>query len=532
VSSDQAAMPASASGSGLRIGLESALPASITVGQATAVFCAGTCWHPHEEVTSLDVAVDGLRHRATAVRMPRPDVLAALHPAPDLRGGPDGRRDVASADDPEGRSYRSGFWLTVPIPARPHPGSIELSAVVRLTGGRVLAAPLGTIDVVHGPPAPPCPDVPACRGSGLIAVCMATFEPDEALFRAQLESLRAQSDTRWICLISDDCSGPEHYDRIREVIRGDPRFVVSRSPVRLGFYRNFERALGMVPLEAELVALCDQDDRWHADKLEVLRRALGTAQLVYSDQRLVTPDGRILRETLWRGRRNNHRNLASMLIANSITGAASLMPRETVELALPFPEVPGLQFHDHWIGVLALAAGDVAYVDRPLYDYVQHRGAVLGRAGDGPENHRRRRGCAQWPRPRIPRGTFERWRKRYFFGYLAREIQAQTALARCDGRLTASKRRALTRYVDSQRSLTGLAWLALRGPLRDLAGFNETLGTELELAQGVLWRRLVVLRAGRARWPRKRFDAGYPQPMSYEDMGFEQRRLRRWRAAI
>jgi len=43
---------------------------------------------------------------------------------------------------------------------------------------------------------------------------MATFEPDPALFRAQVESLCAQTDDRWICVISDDASGDEHFARI------------------------------------------------------------------------------------------------------------------------------------------------------------------------------------------------------------------------------------------------------------------------------------------------------------------------------
>ena len=56
------------------------------------------------------------------------------------------------------------------------------------------------------------------------------------------------------------------------------------------------------------------------------------------------------------------------------------MRREVVERALPFPEVPGEQYHDHWLGLVAMTLGDVAYVDRPLYDYVQHGGAALGHA--------------------------------------------------------------------------------------------------------------------------------------------------------
>src|SRR5205085_12316687 len=143
-------------------------------------------------------------------------------------------------------------------------------------------APLARVEVVAPDPAPRS----QVSSSDLIAVCMATFDPDPDLFRTQIDSLRAQTCERWTCVISDDGSSPERFALIADTVGGDPRFVVSRSPRRQKFYRNFERALRMAPAEAELLALCDQDDRWYPDKLEVLREALGSALLVYSDQRL------------------------------------------------------------------------------------------------------------------------------------------------------------------------------------------------------------------------------------------------------
>jgi Glycosyl transferase family 2 len=490
----------------LAVNLERPLPSSLPVGRATAVFCIGSCVHAGEQIEDLAVVVDGVRHRATAFGMPRPDLCPAFRVHPD---------------DPR---YRSGFWATIPIEARDRPTTVELEAAVRLTGGAELVAPLGRIKVVKPEPPPPLEALPQRPATGLIAICMATFEPDAKLFAAQVESLRKQTDDRWVCLISDDSSSPEHFERIEAIVGADRRFAVSRSQRRLGFYRNFERALRMVPAEADLVALCDQDDRWHPEKLQVLRGALGGAGLVYSDQRLVDADGRVLRETLWKGRRNNHTNLASMLIANTITGAATLFRRELAELALPFPDTPGFQFHDHWLGVVALAAGDVAYVNRPLYDYVQHAGAVFGDVSQGRGSSKRAR--FRLRRPSV-QAFVDRWRAAYFYGYLSREAQAQTLLVRCPERLTPPKCRALRRFVASARSPAAFAWLASR-PLRGLARRNETLGSEAELASGVVWRWLTALSTERGRTPgRWIYDAGFPPPGS-----FRQRRLRRWRARL
>lgn len=483
----------------LVVRLDTRLPASLPVGRGTAVFCLGACFHRHEPLSALELLVDGEPHRPAAWRMPRLDLFQVLPP------------DLA-------RCYRSGFWATLPIQAREVPGTIELDVAARLASGARLVAPLGRIDVVEAPEPPSYPGLPMPSGAGLIAVCMATFDPDMELFRAQIESLRAQTDTRWICLISDDCSATEGFDEISATVAGDARFVVSRSLGRLGYYRNFERALRMVPPEAELVALCDHDDRWYPEKLEVLRDALGGSQLVYSDQRLVDREGRVLRDTLWKGRRNNHTNLASLLIANTITGAATLFRREVAELALPFPEAPGWQFHDHWIGLVALASGDVAYVDRPLYDYVQHGGAVVGQAAAADDTGKA-----------TGRGSTRGWRAAYFYGYLVREVLAQALLARSSAVLSGPKRRALKRFTSADRTLLGLSWLAAR-PLRRLVGLNDTLGTEGELAHGILWRHLVRLRTGRRETPgRSPYDASCP-PLHAGTLG--QDRLARWRSTV
>jgi glycosyltransferase involved in cell wall biosynthesis len=466
----------------LEIGLDRALPATLPTGSSTAILCAGACCHPEEEIQELWIVIDGVRHPPAAQRMPR--------------------------------AGRSGFWGIVPVRAPDRPGAIEVGVAARLADGRTEEARVGTIAVVERPePLAVAASPEAARP--LIAICMTTFDPDPELFQVQVESIRAQTDRDWVCLISDDHSEPTRFDEIRATVAGDERFVVSRSEERLGFYRNFERVLGLAPPAAGLIALCDHDDRWYPDKLASLRAALGEAGLAYSDARRVDRAGDLRASTLWRGRRPNHTNLASLLIANTIPGAACLFRREVVARALPFPDGPGWNFHDHWLAVVALASGDVEYVDRPLYDYVQHPGAVLGRVTTGPGAARERLGL---------RRRLERWRSAYFTGCLQVELYAAVLLARCEDDLTARKRRALRLLGSASRSLIAFAWLALR-PLRGLAGRNETLGTESILVRGILWRRLVALYALGRRGP-----GGFADDLSvpsFEPHGLGAR-LRRW----
>ena len=381
-------------GTGLEARLDRRLPASTTVGSSTAALCAGTCFHPKLDVESVWISVDGVRHSPSARRMPRPDLVEEFGP----------------------RAYRSGFWGTVPIRAPDRPGEIELRVNVQLADGSAASARLGAMAAVERP-RPIEIDRRRADGKSLIAICMTSYNPDLDLFRTQVDSIRAQTDDAWVCLISDDCSEPERFDAITATVAGDERFVVSRAEENLGFYRNFERVLAIAPPEADLIALSDHDDYWYPDKLATLRAALGGAGLAYSDSRRVDSAGNVRTATLWRGRRPNHSNLASLLISNTITGAACLYRRHVIERALPFPEGPGWDFHDHWLALVALALGDIVYVDRPLYDYVQHRGAVIGRVAMNPP-----------PNPPATRTSLSRrvgvWRSAYFTRYLQLEVHA------------------------------------------------------------------------------------------------------------
>ena len=220
-----------------------------------------------------------------------------------------------------------------------------------------------------------------------IAICLATYNPDPALLRRQLDSIRAQTRRDFTCLIHDDGSRLERWAAIEELARVDERFRVFRAEHNRGFYRNFEAALSLVPPSTPYVALCDQDDFWYPDKLAACIERLEAnprAQLVYSDMRIVRGDGEVVASTYWTTRRNNFTNLDTLLFANTVTGAASVFRGALLDAALPFPPERGLAFHDHWLACTAFVAGGLDYVDRALYDYTQHGANVIGHMGFGP----------------------------------------------------------------------------------------------------------------------------------------------------
>jgi glycosyltransferase involved in cell wall biosynthesis len=324
----------------------------------------GWCYLPDATLRSLDVVMDGVVTPVPNHSWARADVFAEHCPP----------------NDHSGNSLLSGFEAFVPLP--PVAAEREVTVTLRATptGGRTVERFLGRMALRPGHGAMPAPvQWPETEGPR-VAICMATFNPPVALFRKQITSLQAQTHRNWICIIVDDCTEHEHYERIRYLTKGDSRFVLFQNPARRNFYRNFEEALRRTPADAEFVALCDQDDVWSPDKLASLITGFETedTQLVYSDARVVDEGGGVRSATFWTTRRNNYTDLPTLMVANTITGAASMFRASLLPDLLPFPAAIGPTFHDHWIGLTALVKGRIRYIDRPLYDYVQHREGVIG----------------------------------------------------------------------------------------------------------------------------------------------------------
>ncbi|MFN8114129.1 MAG: glycosyltransferase [Solirubrobacterales bacterium] len=431
--------------------IATAPPDPIRVGAGTAFWVGGT----------LEAATDpaGVRIRARGLEFP------------------------LDADSmPEERSYDRGalWWSLLTVPGSSEPAAAD----------------------------PPSPEPAA--GSAPIAICMATYEPEPGRLRTQLDSIRAQTRTDWVCVISDDCSSSEAFATLERAVGGDPRFVVDRSPERLGFLRNFERAICLAPSSASLIALADQDDCWHPDKLEVLASALDASPgslLAYSDVRIADAGGRVLSDTYFFERRNNFRSMASMLITNNVTGAASMFRRELLAVALPFPPGGTGQelYHDHWLALCAMATAPLAYVDRPTHDYVRHGESVTVSEAEGhwvapPKGPlgavamRARRAARRFRLAARSPG----WRSAYVGRYML-ILQLGTILRlRLGARILPEHRRDIDRLMVAESSPRAALWLLARS-FRPWIGRNDTLSRERVVFGGIIWRKLAGRRASHKR---------------------------------
>ena len=141
-------------GPALHFSLDAPLPARLAVGGGTAVFVSGTVSAPPTGSARLAIVVDGDPQPVIAHGMPRLDFFGELHPRLDPYALDGLARDPDSADDPELRAYRSGFWGIARIPAGTGRVRLALQAAARRRR-RSAVAELASIERTSlDPPAP------------------------------------------------------------------------------------------------------------------------------------------------------------------------------------------------------------------------------------------------------------------------------------------------------------------------------------------------------------------------------------------
>ena len=346
--------------------IDTDLSQPLVVGKGNILYLKGWCYHPDSELSALDIVVDGVANPVSNHSLCEPRIF----------------NKAIDVEDHSGQSLTSAFWTALEFKEVKTSREVAIGLRATLSNGETVESEIGTITAVpflFSPKAEVGAESLRPANEPLIAICLATYNPELDLLTKQIESLIAQTHQNWLCIISDDGSEPEVFDEIERIARRDSRFQVFRNQTCLGFLQNFERCLNLIPPGVEYVAFCDHDDEWYADKLEASLRAFDDdTQLVFSDMKIVTRDGEAISDTYWTSRRNNFTDLGALFLANTVTGASMLFRQELLKQALPFPRVAGRQFHDHWIACVALSKGSIKYVDRPLYVYRQHGGNVHG----------------------------------------------------------------------------------------------------------------------------------------------------------
>jgi glycosyltransferase involved in cell wall biosynthesis len=217
-----------------------------------------------------------------------------------------------------------------------------------------------------------------------ISVAMCTYNGGRYL-QDQLESIALQSRLPWELIVCDDQSTDETLSILKRFQAEAPFAVkVIRNNQRLGSTRNFDQAIGLT--HGELVALCDQDDRWGSTKLERLSEELRENPFlggVFSDANLIDGDGRKADLRLFSKHKftpAKQRNFLSCptatLLKHDVVTGATLMFRASIR---PYcSPIPLSWVHDGWLAWMIALHSRLGLIPEPLIDYRVHAGQQLG----------------------------------------------------------------------------------------------------------------------------------------------------------
>lgn len=209
----------------------------------------------------------------------------------------------------------------------------------------------------------------------MLSIAMATYN-GERFLREQLDSILAQTVTDFEVIVCDDCSTDCTVAILEEYARLDKRFNIYKNTHNLGFKKNFEQVIMLC--KGDYIALCDQDDIWYPDHLELLLKNIGDCVMCCGDSDIVDNNNVSLKKRLSDTERvrvlpeDTHKLLYRELLNTSpFQGAAMLLKKDFVQQCLPIPY--DVKFHDSWICACACATGDMVYLlNTAVVRYRQH----------------------------------------------------------------------------------------------------------------------------------------------------------------
>ena len=200
-----------------------------------------------------------------------------------------------------------------------------------------------------------------------VSIALCTYNGAKFL-EQQLDTLVNQTYKNIEIVVVDDCSTDGTLVILNKYAIQYPQFQVYQNKNNLGFTRNFEKVVNLC--KGDLIALCDQDDIWHPQKIELQVNAISDNVLIYHDSEFIHEDGSSMNKkmsdvmNLYSG---NHPQV--FFFFNCVSGHSILMKRELLAVSLPLKED---YFHDWWLAYVATNIGSIDYLPQCLVKYRQH----------------------------------------------------------------------------------------------------------------------------------------------------------------
>lgn len=221
-----------------------------------------------------------------------------------------------------------------------------------------------------------------------IEILLATYNGAEYIGK-QIDSILAQTNTKWHLTVSDDGSTDEtvlilenyqsHYpDRICRV-RSGKKFGNAKDH----FYWLLQNC------DADYIFFCDQDDVWKPDKVEKSIDALKTMEeqhgktcpvMAFTDLTVVDAQLNPVFDSLMYIQQQNPdiRDYRQLLFKNVVNGNTQAINRSLRDLSLECVDFSSTMMHDWWIAITAARFGKITYLPEQTVLYRQHGDNSVG----------------------------------------------------------------------------------------------------------------------------------------------------------
>ena len=209
----------------------------------------------------------------------------------------------------------------------------------------------------------------------MISIAMATY--NGALYlNEQLDSILNQTIQDFEIIVCDDCSNDKTIEILEEYKLKDNRIKIFINEENLGYKKNFQKAISLS--KGEYIALCDQDDIWLPNHLEVLLNNIKCYDICCGNPELIDKNGNTMGMTFSQYRGffkyyGSSKFLYRILCdSNPCQGASMLIKRSFFDDSAVLNVPDSVKVHDIWYAICACLKNGMIFTFEVITRYRQH----------------------------------------------------------------------------------------------------------------------------------------------------------------
>lgn len=215
-----------------------------------------------------------------------------------------------------------------------------------------------------------------------VSVVLCTYNGSRYLEK-QLNSILNQTYDIEEIIIVDDCSTDSTREILNKYHDKHNKIKLFFNDKNLGSNKSFIYAVSLA--SNDYLALCDQDDIWYTNKIEIQMNSILNSNfhgdekplVAFHDLCLIDQNDVITNKSFWELHKfNPHEfNFRKSLIFNIVTGCTCIINKKMMEEMIK-SDMKDIIMHDYLIALIGYGFGNTIYINEPLMYYRSHFGTV------------------------------------------------------------------------------------------------------------------------------------------------------------